>query len=70
MFEASLRADLEKIIPGVRFVERTNIINILEGRGFLALDAYFPDVLKAVAKQAGADILVTDNLQCSLTATT
>jgi len=63
LFEASLRADLEKIIPGVRFVERTNIINILEGRGFLALDASFPDVLKAVAKQAGADILVTDTLQ-------
>jgi TonB family protein len=63
LYETSLRAELEKMIPGVRFIERANIINILEGRGFLALDAYFPDVLKAAAKQAGADILVTDTLQ-------
>lgn len=62
MFETSLRADLEKMIPGVRFIKRESIINILEGRGFLALDAYMPDVLKAVTKSAGADILVTDAL--------
>ena len=63
LFEASVRADIEKIIPGVRFIKRESVINILEGRGFIALDAYFPDVLKAVATSAGADILVTDSLQ-------
>ena len=63
LFEVSIRADLEKIIPGVRFIKRESVINILEGRGFIALDAYFPDVLKAVATSAGADILVTDSLQ-------
>jgi TonB family protein len=63
LFEMSLRADLEKIIPGVRFIKRESVINILEGRGFIALDAYFPDVLKAVATSAGADILVTGTLQ-------
>lgn len=63
LFEASVRAGLEKIIPGVRFIKRESVINILEGRGFIALDAYFPDVLKAVATSAGADILVTDSLQ-------
>ena len=62
MFETSLRTDLEKMIPGVRFIKRESVINILEGRGFLALDAYMPDVLKAVATSAGADILVTDAL--------
>ncbi len=62
-FEASLRAELEKIVPGIRFVKRENVIKILEGRGFLALDASFPDVLKAVASSAGADILVTDTLE-------
>jgi TonB family protein len=62
MFETSARADLEKMIPGVRFIKRESVINILEGRGFLALDAYMPDVLKAVATSAGADILVTDTL--------
>ena len=62
-FEASLRAELEKLIPGVRFIGRGNVINILEGRGFLALDAYFPDVLRAVTTQAGADVLVTDTLR-------
>jgi len=63
MFEASLHAALEKVIPGAHFVKRENVINILEGRGFIALDAYFPDVLKAVATWAGADILVTDTLE-------
>ncbi|HSZ20424.1 MAG TPA: energy transducer TonB [Candidatus Acidoferrum sp.] len=62
MFETSLHADLEKMIPGVRFIKRESVINILQGRGFLALDAYLPDVLKAVATSAGADILVTDAL--------
>ncbi len=62
-FEASVRAGIEKIIPGVRFIKRESVINILEGRGFIAFDAYFPDVLKAVATSAGADILVTDSLQ-------
>jgi TonB family protein len=62
-FETSLRADLEKMIPGVRFIKRDSVINILEGRGFLALDAYMPDVLRAVATSAGADILVSDTLQ-------
>jgi TonB family protein len=63
LFEASVSADLEKIIPGVRFIKRESVINILEGRGFLAFDAYIPDVIKAVATSAGADILVTDTLQ-------
>jgi len=62
-FEESLRADLEKSIPGVRFIVRESVTNILEGRGFLALDAYFSDVLKAVSTQAGADVLVTDTLK-------
>jgi TonB family protein len=63
LFEASIRADLEKMIPGVHFVKRESVINILEGRGFLAFDAFIPNVLKAVAQQAGADILVTETLQ-------
>jgi TonB family protein len=63
MFETSLRANLEKMVPGAHFAKRENVINILEGRGFIALDAYFPDVLKAVATSAGADILVTDTLE-------
>lgn len=62
-FEASARADLEKLIPGVHFIKRESVINILEGRGFIAFDAYFPDVLKAVTTSAGADILVTASLQ-------
>jgi TonB family protein len=62
-FEASLHTTLEKMVPGVHFVKRENVIKILEGRGFIALDAYITDVLKAVATSAGADILVTDTLQ-------
>jgi TonB family protein len=58
-----VRADLEKMDPGFHFVKRESVINILEGRGFIALDAFIPDVLKAVATSAGADILVTDTLQ-------
>jgi hypothetical protein len=63
LFEASLRASLEKMVPGVQFVKRESVIDILEARSFLALDAYIPDVLKAVASQAGVDILLTDTLQ-------
>ena len=62
-FEASLRGAVEKMVPGVHFAKRENVINILEGRGFIAIDAYFPDVLKAVATSAGSDILVTDTLE-------
>jgi TonB family protein len=62
-FEASLHAALEKTIPSAHFVKRGSVINILEGRGFIPLDAYFPVVLKAVAMSAGADILVTDTLE-------
>jgi TonB family protein len=63
VFEASLHSTLEKRVPGVHFVKRENVINILVGRGFIALDAYIPDVLNAVATSAGADILVTDTLE-------
>lgn len=62
-FEISLNAKLEKLIPGVHLVKRESVLNILEGRGFIALDAYLPDVLIAVASSAGADLLVTDDLQ-------
>jgi TonB family protein len=62
LFETSVRSDLEKMIPGVRFTKRESVINILKGRGFLALDAFMPDVLRAVATSAGADILVSDTL--------
>ncbi len=63
LFEAALRTNLENEIPGVHLIKRESVINILEGRGFLAFDAYISDVLKAVAMQAGADILVTYTLQ-------
>jgi TonB family protein len=62
-FEASLNAKLEKMVPGAHFVKRESVLNILEGRGFMPIDAYLPDVLRAAAKSAGADILVTDTLQ-------
>jgi TonB family protein len=63
LFEASIHAKVENMVPGIHFVKRENVINILEGRGFIALDACFSDVLKAVATSAGADILVTDTLE-------
>jgi TonB family protein len=61
-FEASLNAKLGKMVPGAHFVKRENVVNILEGRGFIPMDAYLPEVVKAVAVSAGADILVTDTL--------
>ncbi len=63
LFEASLDAKLEKMVADVRFAKRENVVNILEGRAFIALDAYFSQVLEAAAINAGADILVTDNLE-------
>jgi TonB family protein len=61
-FEASLNAKLEKMVPGAHFVKRESVVNILEGRGFIPMDVYLPDVVKAVATSAGAEILVTDTL--------
>jgi TonB family protein len=63
LFDAALRGELARMIPGISFIKRESILNILEGRGFLALDAYFSDVLVAVSMQAGADILVTSTLK-------
>jgi TonB family protein len=62
-FATAFRVELARMIPGISFIKRESILNILEGRGFLALDAYFPGVLKAVARQAGADVLVTTALK-------
>lgn len=62
-FETSLHTELEKLIPDIHVVKRENIVSILEGRGFIALDAYLPDVLTAVAPSAGADLVVTEDLQ-------
>jgi TonB family protein len=62
-FEDTLRAKLEKMAPGVQFAQRESVINQLTSRGFIAFDAYIPDVLKSVAPLAGVESLVTDTLQ-------
>ena len=61
-FESSLRANLEKMVPGVQFVDRKSVVSLLADRGFIPLDAYGPDVLRSVAPLAGVETLVTDLL--------
>ncbi len=61
-FEAVLRANLEKMVPGAQFVDRQAVISLLASKGFITLDAYMPDVLRSVAPAAAVDTLVTDDL--------
>ena len=63
LFEDTLRAKLEKMVPSVQFAQRESVISQLTSRGFIAFDAYIPDVLKSVAPLAGVESLVTVTLQ-------
>jgi len=57
-FDLALRAALDQKSSGVQFIEREQLIAALKERGFLAIDANFPDALPAVASDTGAQILV------------
>ncbi len=56
-FDAALRSELKKSLPGVQFVEREDAIKYLEQHGFMTIDAYM-GALDDVAWYAGAEAVV------------
>jgi hypothetical protein len=60
--ESSLRANLEKSIQGIQFVNKEDVIQELKKHGFLSIDVYNDFVLRDIASNMGAEIVVMDNL--------
>jgi TonB family protein len=61
-FDAVLRANLEKLIPDAKFIEREEAVKHLSDHGFLGVDAYM-GALDDVASDAGADVVVGEDFQ-------
>ena len=61
-FDAALRANLEKLIPGAQFIQREEALKHLPDHGFLVIDAYM-GALDDVASDAGADLVVGEDFQ-------
>jgi TonB family protein len=61
-FEADLRAALAARGEAAPFIERDALTAALKQRGFLSIDANDDAVLKSVAPDTGADVLVTEDI--------
>jgi TonB family protein len=60
---STLRSALQKAMPGVGFVNWQAAVRLLPRLGLLAVDAYEPNALNAVAGDAGADVLITEGAE-------
>jgi len=60
--DSRLRADLQKSIQGIQFVNKEDVIQELKKRGFLSIDAYNDFVLQGVASYVGAETVVMEDL--------
>lgn len=72
-FDSALHANLEKMIPDSKFIQREDAVKHLTDHGFLGVDAYM-GALDDVASDAGADLVVGEDFQrkgkgCSLRTT-
>ena len=61
-FDAVLRANLEKVIPDAKFIQREEAVKHLSDHGFLGVDAYM-GALDDVASDAGAEVVVGEDFQ-------
>jgi TonB family protein len=61
-FDAVLRANLEKLIPDAKFIQREEAVKHLPDHGFLGVDAYM-GALDDVASDAGAEVVVGEDFQ-------
>jgi TonB family protein len=61
-FDVVLRANLEKLIPAAKFIQREEAVKHLSDHGFLAVDAYM-GALDDVASDAGAEVVVGEDFQ-------
>ena len=61
-FDAVLRANLEKLIPDAKFIQREEAVKHLSDHGFLGVDAYM-GALDDVASDAGAEVVIGEDFQ-------
>jgi TonB family protein len=61
-FDVALRAALARKISDLQWIEHDKLFDALKQHQFLQLDAFFPEALQAVAREVGADILVTSDV--------
>jgi TonB family protein len=61
-FDAVLRANLEKLIPDAKFIQREEAVKHLSDHGFLGVDAYM-GALDDVASDTGAEVVVGEDFQ-------
>ena len=61
-FDAVLRANLEKLIPDAKFIQREDAVKHLPDHGFLGVDAYM-GALDDVASDAGAEVVIGEDFQ-------
>jgi TonB family protein len=61
-FDAALRTDLRRTIPGIGIVGREEAVSELKSKGFLAIDAYNPAALRVAALSLNSDAIVTEDL--------
>ena len=59
--DTAVRSQLIAAVPGARFVAREDAVKDLDGRGFLAIDAYL-GALDDVAGDAGADAVISESV--------
>jgi TonB family protein len=60
--DSRLRAGLAKLIPGIQFISNDDVAQELKEHGFLSIDVYDEFLLRAVASDTGAEIVVIYNL--------
>jgi TonB family protein len=60
--DSTLRAELSKSIPGIQIVDKEDVTRELKTLGFLSIDAYDELLLRSLASDMGAEIVVIDNL--------
>jgi TonB family protein len=61
-FDVALQAALAPKVSGLEWIEGEKLWDTLKQHHFLELDAFFPEALAAVARDTGADILVTSDV--------
>jgi len=61
--DAALRNNIKRVIPGTEWVTHEKVASSLRNHGLLPLDAYSGLALRVVASEAGAELLVTEDLR-------
>ena len=61
--DGALRSALESVLPGTRILGQADVIGYLKMHGLLTIDAYNVEALQIGSAEAGARVLVAEDLQ-------